>query len=72
MKITQVMLDKLTEEMKASERQRMNLNLRDSVEEGSQRMMNTIEPRSNLAYPQASENFGNDGVPEEESLAGVL
>lgn len=48
MKITQAILDKLTEEAKASSRLRMNMDLRDSVEEGSQRMLNAIEPGSPL------------------------
>ena len=48
MKITQAILDKLTEEAKASERLRMNLDLRDSAEDGSQRMLNAIEPGSPL------------------------
>jgi len=48
MKITQAILDKLTEEAKVSERLRMNLDLRDSVEDGSQRMLNAIEPGSPL------------------------
>ncbi len=48
MRITQAILDKLTEEAKASERLRMNLDLRDSAEDGSQRMLNAIEPGSPL------------------------
>ena len=48
MKITQVILDKLSEEAKASPRLRMNLDLRDSSEDGSQRMLNAIEPGSQL------------------------
>ena len=48
MKITQAILDKLTEEAKVSERLRMNLDLRDSAEDGSQRMLNAIEPGSPL------------------------
>lgn len=48
MKITQAILDKLTEDAKASERLRMNLDLRDSSEDGSQRMLNAIEPGSPL------------------------
>ena len=48
MKITQAILDKLTEEAKASERLRMNLDMRDSAEDGSQRMLNAIEPGSIL------------------------
>ena len=37
-------INKLTEEAKASERLRKNLDLRDSTEDGSQRMLNAIEP----------------------------
>lgn len=48
MKITQVMLNSLTEQAKASERQRMNLDLRNSDIDGSQRMLNAIEPGSIL------------------------
>lgn len=48
MKITQALLDKLTEEAKASPRLRMNLDLRNSAQDGSQRMLNAIEPGSPL------------------------
>lgn len=48
MKITQALLDKLTAEAKASPRLRMNLDLRNSVEDKSQRMLNAIEPGSPL------------------------
>ena len=48
MKITQVMLNSLTEQAKASERLRMNLDLRNSDTDGSQRMLNAIEPGSIL------------------------
>ena len=48
MKITQALLDKLTEEAKASPRLRMNLDLRNSAEDQSQRMLNAIEPGSPL------------------------
>ena len=48
MKITQTILDKLTEEAKASPRLRMNMDLRNSAEDGSQRMLNAIEPGSPL------------------------
>lgn len=44
MKITQALLDKLTEEAKASPRQRMNYDLRNSEADQSQRMLNAIEP----------------------------
>ena len=45
-KITQAILDKLTEEAKSSPRLRMNLDLRDSADDHSQRMLNAIEPES--------------------------
>jgi len=48
MKITQAILDNLTEQAKASSRLRMNLDLRDSAEDTSQRMLNAIEPGSPL------------------------
>lgn len=44
--ITQAILDKLTEEAKNSPRLRMNLDLRNSMEDHSQRMLNAIEPGS--------------------------
>ena len=47
-KITQGLLDCLTEQAKASPRLRMNLDLRNSPEDGSQRMLNAIEPSSPL------------------------
>lgn len=48
MKITQAILDKLTEEAKASPRLRMNKDLRNSDSDSSQRMLNAIEPGSPL------------------------
>lgn len=48
MKITQALLDKLTAEAKASPRLRMNLDLRNSEGDQSQRMLNAIEPGSVL------------------------
>ena len=48
MKITQAILNKLTEEAKASERMRKNLDLRDTDSDCSQRMLNAIEPGSKL------------------------
>ena len=48
MNITQALLDKLTEEAKASPRLRMNMDLRNSPEDQSQRMLNAIEPGSPL------------------------
>ena len=48
MKITQALLDDLTAKAKESPRLRMNLDLRDSAEDSSQRMLNAIEPGSAL------------------------
>ena len=48
MKITQAILDDLTAQAKASPRLRMNLDLRNSPSDGSQRMLNAIEPGSPL------------------------
>ena len=48
MKITQALLDDLTAKAKASPRLRMNLDLRNSAEDQSQRMLNAIEPGSEL------------------------
>ncbi len=45
-KITQALLDHLTEQAKASPRLRMNMDLRNSAEDKSQRMLNAIEPGS--------------------------
>lgn len=46
MKIDNTLLDKLTVQAKESPRLRMNLDLRNSVEDSSQRMLNAIEPGS--------------------------
>lgn len=48
MKITQALLDSLTEQAKASPRLRMNLDLRNSADDQSHRMLNAIEPGSPL------------------------
>lgn len=48
MKITQAILDQLTEQAKASPRLRMNLDLRNDEDDQSQRMLNAIEPGSSL------------------------
>ena len=45
-KITQGLLDSLTEQAKSSPRLRMNLDLRNSDSDNSQRMLNAIEPDS--------------------------
>ena len=44
MKITQALLDDLTEKAQNSPRLRMNFDLRNSSEDGSQRMLNALEP----------------------------
>ena len=48
MKITQALLNDLTAQAKASPRLRMNMDLRNSAEDQSQRMLNAIEPGSPL------------------------
>ncbi len=48
MKITQTLLDNLSEQAKASPRLRMNYDLRNSEQDQSQRMLNAIEPGSKL------------------------
>lgn len=48
MKITQTLLDGLTEQAKASSRLRMNYDLRNSENDQSQRMLNAIEPGSDI------------------------
>ena len=48
MKITQAILDELTAKAKENPRLRMNLDLRNSAEDQSQRMLNAIEPSSPL------------------------
>lgn len=44
--INQSLLNQLTEQAKASPRLRMNYDLRNSEDDGSQRMLNAIEPDS--------------------------
>ena len=46
MNIDKTLLDNLSFQAKASPRLRMNMDLRDSAEDQSQRMMNAIEPGS--------------------------
>ena len=50
MKITQEILDDLTAKAKESPKLRMNLDLRDSAEDTSQRMLNAIEPESHYLF----------------------
>lgn len=44
MKIDKELLDSLTQKAKASERLRMNLDMRTSQDDNSQRMLNALEP----------------------------
>jgi len=44
MLIDENLLDKVTEQAKASERLRMNYNLHDSLEAKAQRLLNALEP----------------------------
>ena len=46
MKIDNILLDKLSAEAQASPRLRMNMDLRNSASDSSQRMLNAIEPGS--------------------------
>lgn len=48
MVINKGILDNLTAQAKASPRLRMNLDLRNSSEDGSQRMLNAIEPGTEM------------------------
>ena len=48
MVITQALLDKLTEEAKANPRLRQSFDLRNSADDDSQRMLNAIEPGSEM------------------------
>lgn len=47
-KIDTILLDSLTEQAKASLRLRMNYDLRNSSADTSQRMLNAIEPKSEI------------------------
>ena len=48
MVVSQAVLDELTAQAKASPRLRMNMDLWNGPEDGSQRMLNAIEPGSPL------------------------
>ena len=78
MKITQALLNDLTAQAKASPRLRMNYDLRNSASDGSQRMLNAIEPGSPLPihrHMKSSETvvcLRGRLVEEFYSEAGVL
>ena len=50
--ITSTILDELTAKAKATPRLRANYNLRNSAEDGSQRMLNAIEPGTGVVVEQ--------------------
>ena len=68
MKITQALLDELTAKAQESPRLRMNLDLRNSAEDQSQRMLNAIEPGSILPIHSIMMNL-NGYVPIRLSLS---
>lgn len=57
MKITQAILDELTAKAKASPRLRMNLDLRNTSADQSQRMLNAIEPGSVVPIHRHQKTF---------------
>lgn len=59
MKITQAILDDLTEQAKVSPRLRMNMDLRNGEEDTSQQMLNALLPGTEVAihrHPKSNEN----------------
>ena len=78
MKIDNTLLDNLTAQAQASPRLRMNMDLRNSAEDTSQRMLNAIEPGSVVPvhrYQKTSETvvvLRGRVVEEYYSSAGVL
>ncbi len=56
MKITQALLDSLTEQAKSSPRLRMNYDLRNNELDQSQRMLNAIEPESEIPIHRHQES----------------
>ncbi len=60
MKITQALLDKLTEEAKASPRLRMNYNFHQSLDDKCHRFLNAVEPGTVVPihkHPTKDESF---------------
>ena len=72
MKITQAILDSLSEQAKASERLRVNLDLRDSETDDSQRMLNAIEPGSTLPIHRLQKTSETMVCLRGEAPGGVL
>ena len=63
MKIDDKLLDSLTEKAKVSERLRMNMDLRNSPADTSQRMLNAIEPGSEVPIHRHRGVLRRSGVP---------
>lgn len=60
MVITQAILDELAEKAKASERLRMNYNFHESLEDKCHRMLNAVEPGTQVPihrHPTKDESF---------------
>ena len=60
MVITQAILDELTDKAKASERLRMNYNFHESLEDKCHRMLNAVEPGTQVPihrHPTKDESF---------------
>ncbi len=72
MTINQEILDDLTEQAKVSERLRMNLDLRDSADDGSQRMLNAIEPGSILPIHRHQKTSETMVCLRGETPGGIL
>lgn len=70
--IDQKILDDLSAQAKASPRLRMNLDLRNSPEDGSQRMLNTIEPGSPEQIHRHKYTSETGGLSAGEVGGGVL
>ena len=67
MKITQALMDDLTEQAQNSPRLRMNLDLRNSSEDGSQWMLNPF-PSFFYAFPIPSDRTGGTRRPDVMGL----
>ena len=74
MKIDNTLLDELTAQAQASPRLRMNMHLRDSAEDQSQRMLNAIEPGSVVPihrHRKTSETVGIGSILLESMWSSI-
>ena len=74
MKIDNTLLDELTAQAQASPRLRMNMDLRDSAEDQSQRMLNAIEPGSVVPihrHRKTSETVGIGSILLESMWSSI-